>query len=168
MTYQYSVKDHVRPIDHSKGSHGTPGIYFKYDLSALKVEVSQDRYVSRKMYLILPRHIDYFSHLHKRVVFVFPRHKMQFSQFQESVGGGWYLRNTKCAFSHFSPFHFISPHSSPLSPLLPHLSPFSIPPHLQAGFHPVPSSVVRGCGRARCHLRHRVQPRQEPCWLLLL
>jgi len=43
LTYQYSVKDHVRPIDHSKGSHGTPGIYFKYDLSALKVEVSQDR-----------------------------------------------------------------------------------------------------------------------------
>jgi len=43
LTYQYSVKDHVRPIDHTKGSHGTPGIYFKYDLSALKVEVTKDR-----------------------------------------------------------------------------------------------------------------------------
>lgn len=43
LTYQYSVKDHVRPIDHSKGSHGTPGIYFKYDISALKVEVTKDR-----------------------------------------------------------------------------------------------------------------------------
>jgi len=42
-TYQYSVKDHVRPIDHSHGSHGTPGIYFKYDISALKVEVTKDR-----------------------------------------------------------------------------------------------------------------------------
>ena len=43
-TYQYSVKEHVRPIDHDKGSHGTPGIYFKYDLSALKVEVTKDRF----------------------------------------------------------------------------------------------------------------------------
>jgi len=42
-TFQYSVKDHVRPIDHSQGSHGTPGIYFKYDISALKVEVTKDR-----------------------------------------------------------------------------------------------------------------------------
>ena len=42
-TYQYSVKDHVRPIDHTQGSHGTPGIYFKYDISALKVEVTKDR-----------------------------------------------------------------------------------------------------------------------------
>ena len=43
-TYQYSVKEHMRPIDHDKGSHGTPGIYFKYDLSALKVEVTKDRF----------------------------------------------------------------------------------------------------------------------------
>lgn len=42
-TYQYSVKEHTRPIDHTSGSHGTPGIYFKYDLSALKVEVTKDR-----------------------------------------------------------------------------------------------------------------------------
>ncbi len=36
-TYQYSVKDQERPIDHDTGSHGSPGIYFKYDVSALKV-----------------------------------------------------------------------------------------------------------------------------------
>jgi len=42
-TYQYSVKEHARPIDHEKGSHGTPGIYFKYDLAAFKVQVTKDR-----------------------------------------------------------------------------------------------------------------------------
>ncbi|XP_076635738.1 endoplasmic reticulum-Golgi intermediate compartment protein 2 [Colletes latitarsis] len=42
-TYQYSVKDHYRPIDHQKGSHGIPGIFFKYDMSALKVKVTQQR-----------------------------------------------------------------------------------------------------------------------------
>jgi hypothetical protein len=42
-TYQYSVKDHERPIDHYKGSHGIPGIFFKYDMSALKVQVTQER-----------------------------------------------------------------------------------------------------------------------------
>jgi Endoplasmic reticulum vesicle transporter. len=42
-TYQYSVKDHERPVDHHKGSHGIPGIFFKYDMSALKVQVTQER-----------------------------------------------------------------------------------------------------------------------------
>ncbi|KAL7293665.1 hypothetical protein TKK_0012744 [Trichogramma kaykai] len=42
QTYQYSVKDFERPIDHDKGSHGIPGIFFKYDISALKVNVSQE------------------------------------------------------------------------------------------------------------------------------
>ncbi|XP_031847599.1 endoplasmic reticulum-Golgi intermediate compartment protein 2 [Nomia melanderi] len=42
-TYQYSVKDHERPIDHQKGSHGIPGIFFKYDMSALKIKVTQQR-----------------------------------------------------------------------------------------------------------------------------
>lgn len=42
-TYQYSVKDHQRPIDHQKGSHGSPGIFFKYDMSALKIKVIQQR-----------------------------------------------------------------------------------------------------------------------------
>jgi len=43
VTYQYSVKELARPISHQEGSHGTPGIYFKYDISALKVEVTKDR-----------------------------------------------------------------------------------------------------------------------------
>ncbi|KAF5298170.1 hypothetical protein FQA39_LY02594 [Lamprigera yunnana] len=42
-TYQYSVKELSRPIDHVKGSHGMPGIFFKYDVSALKVTVKQER-----------------------------------------------------------------------------------------------------------------------------
>ena len=42
-TYQYSVKELARPIDHETGSHGAPGIYFRYDMSALKVVVKQDR-----------------------------------------------------------------------------------------------------------------------------
>lgn len=29
--------------DHDKGNHGVPGLYFKYDVSALKVIVEQDR-----------------------------------------------------------------------------------------------------------------------------
>lgn len=42
-TYQYSSKELFRPIDHHKGSHGMPGIFFKYDVSALKVTISQQR-----------------------------------------------------------------------------------------------------------------------------
>lgn len=42
-TYQYSVKELGRTIDHHKGSHGMPGIFFKYDMSALKVTVRQER-----------------------------------------------------------------------------------------------------------------------------
>lgn len=42
-TYQYSAKELSRPINHDKGSHGMPGIFFKYDVSALKVTVSQER-----------------------------------------------------------------------------------------------------------------------------
>ncbi|KAK8725725.1 hypothetical protein OTU49_010717, partial [Cherax quadricarinatus] len=38
-TFQYSVSEQNREISHEKNSHGTPGIYFKYDVSALKVEV---------------------------------------------------------------------------------------------------------------------------------
>ncbi|KAG5672175.1 hypothetical protein PVAND_002325 [Polypedilum vanderplanki] len=38
-TYQYSVKENIRTIDHDHGSHGMPGIYIKYDVSALKVLV---------------------------------------------------------------------------------------------------------------------------------
>lgn len=43
ITYQYSVKELARPISHGEGSHGTPGIYFKYDISAMKVSVTSDR-----------------------------------------------------------------------------------------------------------------------------
>ncbi|CAG9855773.1 unnamed protein product [Phyllotreta striolata] len=42
-TYQYSVKALSRPIDHNKGSHGIPGLFFKYDVSALRVTVKQQR-----------------------------------------------------------------------------------------------------------------------------
>lgn len=42
-TYQYSAKEHSRPINHHKGSHGMPGIFFKYDMAALKLRVSQER-----------------------------------------------------------------------------------------------------------------------------
>lgn len=42
-TFQYSVKELTRPIDHDAGSHGAPGIYFRYEMSALKVIVKQDR-----------------------------------------------------------------------------------------------------------------------------
>lgn len=41
--YQYSVKELERPISHVKGSHGVPGIFFKYDMAALKVKVYQER-----------------------------------------------------------------------------------------------------------------------------
>ena len=42
-TYQYSVKEQAREINHDSNSHGVPGIFFKYDMSALKVLVRQDR-----------------------------------------------------------------------------------------------------------------------------
>lgn len=35
--------DFIDFTDHGKGSHGVPGLYFKYDVSALKVVVQQDR-----------------------------------------------------------------------------------------------------------------------------
>lgn len=42
-TFQYSIKELERPISHAKGSHGIPGIFFKYDMAALKVRVYQER-----------------------------------------------------------------------------------------------------------------------------
>lgn len=42
-TFQYSVKNYARVIDHNKGSHGIPGIFVQYDTSSLKVTVSQQR-----------------------------------------------------------------------------------------------------------------------------
>jgi len=43
-TYQYSVRELAREIDHDKGSHGISGIFFKYDMSGLKVEVKEEDY----------------------------------------------------------------------------------------------------------------------------
>lgn len=43
VTYQYSMTEQEREIDHEHGSHGMPGIYFKYDMSPIKVTVTQDR-----------------------------------------------------------------------------------------------------------------------------
>ena len=37
--YQYSVTEKTRRIDHDGDSHGTPGIFFKYDITPLKVKV---------------------------------------------------------------------------------------------------------------------------------
>lgn len=42
-TYQYSVKELARVIDHTTGSHGMSGIFFKYNTNALKVLVTETR-----------------------------------------------------------------------------------------------------------------------------
>lgn len=39
-SYQYSVKENIRTVDHETGSHGVPGLYFKYDIAALKIIVT--------------------------------------------------------------------------------------------------------------------------------
>ncbi|XP_067635869.1 uncharacterized protein [Eurosta solidaginis] len=41
-TYQYSVTENVRQLDSAKNSYGSPGIYIKYDWSALKIIVRAD------------------------------------------------------------------------------------------------------------------------------
>ncbi|KAM8719157.1 hypothetical protein ACLKA7_011807 [Drosophila subpalustris] len=42
-TFQYAVTENVRKLDSERNSYGLPGIYFKYDWSALKIVVSHDR-----------------------------------------------------------------------------------------------------------------------------
>uniref|UniRef100_A0A1I8PTS4 Endoplasmic reticulum vesicle transporter C-terminal domain-containing protein n=1 Tax=Stomoxys calcitrans TaxID=35570 RepID=A0A1I8PTS4_STOCA len=42
-TYQYSVTENIRVLDGDGSSYGSPGIYFKYDWSALKIVVRTDR-----------------------------------------------------------------------------------------------------------------------------
>lgn len=42
-TSQYSVRERNRTIDHRTGSHGMAGIFFKYDMSPLTVEVQELR-----------------------------------------------------------------------------------------------------------------------------
>jgi len=40
---QYSVTQQTRAIDHTKGSHGVPGIFFKYDFNAVSVKIKEER-----------------------------------------------------------------------------------------------------------------------------
>ncbi|XP_035217471.1 endoplasmic reticulum-Golgi intermediate compartment protein 2-like isoform X2 [Stegodyphus dumicola] len=42
--YQYSVTEQARAISHQAGSHGVPGIYFKYDMSFIKVKVTVEKH----------------------------------------------------------------------------------------------------------------------------
>lgn len=42
-TFQYSVTEQERSISHQAGSHGVPGIYFKYDMSSVMVKVLDER-----------------------------------------------------------------------------------------------------------------------------
>uniref|UniRef100_A0A915IZP8 Endoplasmic reticulum-Golgi intermediate compartment protein 2 n=1 Tax=Romanomermis culicivorax TaxID=13658 RepID=A0A915IZP8_ROMCU len=44
-TCQYALTQRHRAIDHSKGSHGMPGINFRYDMSSVMIEIRQ-RYKS--------------------------------------------------------------------------------------------------------------------------
>ncbi|XP_053384719.1 endoplasmic reticulum-Golgi intermediate compartment protein 2-like isoform X2 [Mercenaria mercenaria] len=41
-TYQYSVTERSRPINHDSGSHGVPGIFVKYDVFAFKIRVREE------------------------------------------------------------------------------------------------------------------------------
>jgi hypothetical protein len=40
-TYQFAVTEKNRALNHNEGSHGVPGIFVKYDLSALLIKVSE-------------------------------------------------------------------------------------------------------------------------------
>ncbi len=42
-TNQYSVTERNRTLDHRKGSHGVAGIFFKYDMNAMMVEIKEER-----------------------------------------------------------------------------------------------------------------------------
>lgn len=42
-TNQFSVTEKNRTINHRKGSHGAVGIFFKYDLTAMSVEIEEKR-----------------------------------------------------------------------------------------------------------------------------
>ena len=43
MTSQYSVTERNRSINHMQGSHGIAGVFFKYDMSAMVVEIKEVR-----------------------------------------------------------------------------------------------------------------------------
>ena len=40
-TNQYSVTERNRSIDHTAGSHGLPGFFFKYDVYSLMVKIRE-------------------------------------------------------------------------------------------------------------------------------
>lgn len=42
-TNQYSVTERNRTINHRRGSHGIPGVFFKFDMSAMMVEIEEER-----------------------------------------------------------------------------------------------------------------------------
>ena len=42
-TSQYSVRERNRTLDHKRGSHGMAGVFFKYDMSPMMVEVQEQR-----------------------------------------------------------------------------------------------------------------------------
>lgn len=42
-TCQYSVTERSRPVDHHQGSHGVPGVFFKYEMSPMVVEIVEKR-----------------------------------------------------------------------------------------------------------------------------
>ena len=42
-TAQFSVTERNRTINHRRGSHGASGVFFKYDLTAMSVEIEEKR-----------------------------------------------------------------------------------------------------------------------------
>ena len=42
-TNQYSVSERNRTINHQKGSHGAAGVFFKYDMNSMMVEIVEER-----------------------------------------------------------------------------------------------------------------------------
>ncbi|KAG1657247.1 Endoplasmic reticulum-Golgi intermediate compartment protein 2 [Nymphon striatum] len=42
-TFQYSVTEQSRVVNHNQGSHGIPGIFIKYDMSSIKVKIVESR-----------------------------------------------------------------------------------------------------------------------------
>lgn len=42
-TCQYSVTERSRPVEHHQGSHGVPGVFFKYEMSPMVVEIVEKR-----------------------------------------------------------------------------------------------------------------------------
>uniref|UniRef100_H2Z4S0 Endoplasmic reticulum vesicle transporter C-terminal domain-containing protein n=1 Tax=Ciona savignyi TaxID=51511 RepID=H2Z4S0_CIOSA len=42
-TFQFSVSEQSRKLDHTSGSHGQPGVFFKYDFSPLSVVITEQK-----------------------------------------------------------------------------------------------------------------------------